>query len=87
MDEDPRVLQTKIYAAEREMEAATMKWTAAQELLRPSIMLKPRLSIDGNQWCALYGENLQDGVAGFGDSPDLAYRDFDMNWNEPLPDA
>jgi hypothetical protein len=44
------------------------------------MMLKPRLSIDGNQWCALYGDNLQDGVAGFGDSPDKAYWDFDKNW-------
>jgi hypothetical protein len=51
-----------------------------EEYRRPSIMLKPALSIDGNQWCALFGENLQDGVAGFGDSPELAYWDFDKNW-------
>jgi len=38
--------------------------------------LRPRLFIDGNQWCALYGENLQDGVAGFGDTPSKALRDF-----------
>ena len=24
---------------------------------------------DGDQWCALYGENLQEGVAGFGRTP------------------
>ena len=47
---------------------------------RPSFILKPQLSIDGNQWCALYGDNLQNGVAGFGDSPDEAYQDFDKNW-------
>ena len=46
----------------------------------PSLLWKPRLFIDGNQWCALYGENLQDGVAGFGVTPDLAMRDFDMHW-------
>lgn len=51
---------------------------------RPSHIYRPRLFIDGNQWCALFGENLQDGVAGFGDSPLLAYRDFDKNWREPL---
>jgi hypothetical protein len=39
-------------------------------------MLRPALSIDGNKWCALYGENLQDGVAGFGDSPSEALQDF-----------
>jgi hypothetical protein len=24
---------------------------------------------DGTQWCAMYGENLQVGIAGFGDTP------------------
>ncbi len=27
-----------------------------------------KLSKDGNQWCFLCGENLQEGVAGFGDT-------------------
>jgi hypothetical protein len=27
---------------------------------------------DGNQWCALEGENLQEGTAGFGTSPSEA---------------
>lgn len=54
--------------------------SAAYELQRPSAIYRPGISIDGNQWCALYGDNLQDGVAGFGDSPDLAMRDFDKNW-------
>ncbi len=56
------------------------------EQQRPSILLKPKISIDGNQWCALYGENLQDGVAGFGDSPDKAMVDFDKNWRTDLPE-
>jgi len=47
---------------------------------RPSYLLRPRIFIDGNKWCALYGQNLQDGVAGFGDSPELAYQDFDRQW-------
>ena len=51
---------------------------------RPSILLRPGLSIDGNQWCALYGENIQDGVAGFGSSPEKAYEDFDRAWRESL---
>lgn len=59
--------------------------TAALEQQRPSILLKPAISIDGNQWCALYGDNLQDGVAGFGDSPAKAMVDFDKNWEKDLP--
>ena len=35
-------------------------------------------------WCALYGDNLQDRVAGFGESPELAYQDFDRNWIKKL---
>ena len=47
-------------------------------------MWKPTLSIDGNQWCALYGEDLQNGVAGFGDSPELAMYAFDAAWGKKL---
>lgn len=50
----------------------------------PSAIFRPALSIDGNQWCALYGANLQDGVAGFGNSPELAMQDFDKNWTTKL---
>ncbi len=55
-----------------------------RELRAYSMMLRPRLSIDGDQWCALYGENLQDGVAGFGASPYLAFRAFDRAWEKEL---
>ena len=54
------------------------------ESVRPCVMMKPKISIDGNQWCVLYGDNLQDGVAGFGDSPAKAMQDFDRSWLEPL---
>ena len=51
---------------------------------RASVLMRPQLSIDGNQWMALYGENTQDGVAGFGDSPEEAMSDFDRNWSKRL---
>lgn len=47
---------------------------------RPFMLLRPRMFPDGNQWCALYGENLQDGVAGFGDTPAAAAIQFDIEW-------
>jgi hypothetical protein len=62
----------------------TAIYNYACELNRPSHIHKPRLFIDGNMWCALYGDNLQDGVAGFGKSPELAYQDFDRNWTKEL---
>jgi hypothetical protein len=61
----------------------------AAELVRnlsaPSSIYKPSLSIDGNQWCALYGKNLQEGIAGFGDTPEQAMDNFNYSWNQPLP--
>ena len=47
---------------------------------RPSAIYRPKLSMDGGKWCALYGDNLQEGCAGFGDSPELAMADFDKNF-------
>jgi len=61
------------------------KYAAACEDRRPFIQLRPKVFIDGNQWCALYGENLQDGVAGFGDSPEKAAWNFDFEWCKNLP--
>ncbi len=52
-----------------------------REYLRPSVLYKPTISVDGNQWCALYGADLQTGVAGFGDTPAQAMEDFDHNWH------
>lgn len=47
---------------------------------RPHVILKAKMSKDGNQWCCLYGENLQEGVAGFGDTPAKAAASFDEAW-------
>lgn len=58
--------------------------SAAYEMQRPSAVYRPRLAVDGDQWGAVYGENLMEGVAGFGDSPAAAMADFDKNWNAKL---
>jgi hypothetical protein len=47
-------------------------------------ILRPSINIDGNMWCVLYGDNLQDGVAGFGPSPYLAILDFNKAFHKPL---
>lgn len=41
-------------------------------------VMKPTLSKDGDMWCALHGENLQVGIAGFGPSPANALIAFDI---------
>lgn len=62
--------------------AAVQQAAASHE--EPSAIYRPKISKDGNAWCALYGEDLQNGVAGFGDSPALAMADFDKNWYAKL---
>lgn len=52
----------------------------AYEMQRPSILHKPVLSLDGDEYCVLLGDNLQEGVAGFGKSPAKAFEDFDKNF-------
>jgi len=67
--------------------AASMAEAVECERKRPFMLLKPRMFPDGNQWCALYGENLQEGVAGFGDTPEQAAIAFDIAWlNEKVGD-
>jgi len=43
-------------------------------------MLKPKFGVDGNQYYYLYGDNLQEGIAGFGDSAYHAMLDFNRNF-------
>lgn len=40
-----------------------------------------KLSVDGNQFCFLLGDNLQSGIAGFGSTPAEAMIDFDNNFH------
>lgn len=55
---------------------AQMNYLALKQDMAIVEALKPRISKDGNQWRVLYGDNLQEGVAGFGDTPHMAILDF-----------
>ena len=50
------------------------------EWMRPSIIFRPVITLDGDQFCCLLGSNPQEGIAGFGDTPDQACRAFDEAW-------
>lgn len=47
-------------------------------------LLRPKLCVDGNMWCCLYGDDLQCGIAGFGDSPRAAILDWNSSWHRKL---
>ncbi len=38
------------------------------------MILNISIEMDGDKWCALYGENIEEGCAGFGDTPIEALR-------------
>jgi len=59
-------------------------------LQRPHVRMRPRVFKDGDSWCCLYGENIMEGVVGFGPTPNDACMDFDKTWwngekKEPKP--
>jgi hypothetical protein len=57
---------------------------AASAYDKPSFLYRPKLFIDGDHWCALYGDDLQNGIAGFGKSPYEAICKFDDAWYAKL---
>jgi hypothetical protein len=60
--------------------------TAGYEHKRPSAVYRPTLSADGDMWCALLGDDLQIGLAGFGKTPEEAMVNFDIAFlNERTP--
>lgn len=68
------------YAASAWQHAGELAQQAVLDHNTPFATLKPRMFPDGNQWCALYGDNLQEGVAGFGGTPEKAQIAFDLAW-------
>ena len=67
------------------IQQAAYEWQiAASEQTRPCVVFKPALSRDGDHWCALFGENLADGVVAFGKSPSEAMYEFDKAWYAKL---
>jgi hypothetical protein len=53
-----------------------MRDIGERRILATVAILKPRLFMDGAQWCYLLGENIQEGVVGFGYSPFEAAKEF-----------
>lgn len=49
------------------------------------LTLKPKFGIDGNQHYVLYGEDLQSGIAGFGDTLYKAILDFNNAFHKAVP--
>jgi hypothetical protein len=68
------------YITDMETRIVDINFQTAIELQRPCNIKKPRVFKDGNQWCALLGVNIMEGVCGFGDTPEAACVAFDREW-------
>jgi hypothetical protein len=47
----------------------------------PHVRMRPSVYPDGDKWCCLYGDDLQVGIAGFGDTAEQACAAFDRAWS------
>jgi len=54
----------------------------AVALEAPHIIENPKFGLDGDQYYFLKGDNIQDGIAGFGPTPKAAAYAFNMAWSE-----
>ncbi len=84
-NDNSHVLLMQHVAACNAANAANQAEKVELERKRPFILLRPRMFPDGDQWCALYGENIQNGVAAFGDTPAQAAINFDIAWLNGKP--
>lgn len=49
-------------------------------------LLKPKVYMDGNQWCVHLGDaNPMETIQGFGDTPYLAILDFNKSFYKKIP--
>lgn len=76
-----RIVQAFAFAADTEARCIQNLYS---ERDRPFYHMKAKLFIDGDKWCALYGENIQEGLCGFGSSPFEAICEFDTNYYKKI---
>lgn len=71
-------------AAMHAQEAAMSQHNVEIERGRPFVIYGARVFRDGNQWCALLGEDIITGVTAFGASPSEAVNNFDKAWHKEI---
>lgn len=82
--EDSICLMNQLTNDARMLHQEQMMLVIEQEEFNLFILLKPKIYKDRNMWCVLYGENIQEGICGFGASPILAIYEFNKAWREKL---
>lgn len=80
MDEFKQIESSQRQHNENVEHQVRMDILCSEQQYKRFAMLRPRIFKDGDKWCVLYGDNIQDGVAGFGDTPHEAVIDWENNW-------
>ena len=65
----------ELLVAQNMHETSQLALSHAKQSLRPSLIVRPLLRRNGEEWIAAHGE-----CEGRGLTPDLAYQDFDSSW-------
>ena len=50
----------------------------------PFVIYKAKVFQDGDQFCALLGDNIQEGICAFGDTPAQAVSNFNIVWYKSI---
>jgi hypothetical protein len=81
----PRIdrLKDELVECSQTIQGAALAWMAPHRLYGAAVVR------DGARWCALLGESVESGVAGYGLTPEFACADFDDAWcgrpRAPIP--
>lgn len=55
-------------------------YSVSNAMQAPHVLMRPKIYPDQGSWFALYDDDLQSGVCGFGDTPEKACAAFDKAW-------
>lgn len=64
------------YSAQESVVTDTLHAIHLQQCKTVLEILNPKLEIDGNQWCYIWGQMPETYIVGFGDTPFKAMEDF-----------
>lgn len=73
---DSYLLREQLLHDEKFVHEARMNLIYDETVIMLVQRLNCRIYKDGNSWCCLYGENIQDGICGWGHNPYEAALDF-----------
>jgi hypothetical protein len=78
------VLQIPVWLEPLVQEALAATSNHAFERNTPFVIYGARVFQDGNTFCALLGDNIQEGICAFADTPANAVHAFNNVWYSPV---